>query len=269
MRPSLSAIALLIIAAQIGACNQNNPAPPPSPPGPVEPPPAPPPPPPPPPAPAPGPVDPNGKTFTYRDPGELAPGGGSGLADDKIYLPGMRFPIENAPAYANSQVYNKGGMYGGGGTQCDSANYSYPWRDTFCETRSWTVALCESGKGHQGQDIRPSTCAGAKHWAVAAEDGQITAITGYTVTLVSAAAPQRIYRYLHMKMSALPVSVGEHVTRGQHLGLVNNDFPGGTTYHLHFDVKTSVTVNGSAVITYVPPYASLVDAYERLLSGSP
>ena len=41
----------------------------------------------------------------------------------------MRFPIEVAPAYPNSQVYRPGGLYGGGGSQCDASNYDYPWQD--------------------------------------------------------------------------------------------------------------------------------------------
>jgi len=248
MRLSLNAAALFALVLQIAACSQGStpPLPPPNPSAALA---------------------HTSKPFTFHTSGDLASGGGSGLADNTIYLPGIRFPIENAPAFANSQVYSKGGKFGGGGTQCDPANYSYPWRDTFCESRVWTVQLCPTGIGHQGQDIRPATCAGGTHWAVAAEAGQITAITAYSVTLVSSSSPQKIYRYLHMKMNALAVTLDQHVARGKRLGLVNNDFPGGTTFHLHFDAQTSVTVNGAPVIMYVPPYASLVAAYKRLLSG--
>ncbi|MFO1187603.1 MAG: M23 family metallopeptidase [Alphaproteobacteria bacterium] len=126
------------------------------------------------------------------------------------------------------------------------------------------------GDGASGQDIRPPTCDGGIHWAVAAEDGQITAIGSYSVTLVGNAEPQRIYRYLHLKMNTLAVSVGDQVTRGQHIGRVSNDFGGSATaYHLHFDVKTTVATGDGSVITYVPPYTSLVDAYKRLLAGTP
>lgn len=259
------AATIAILASLVNACGQpSSPPPPPSePPG--EPPPSSPPPPPP-----PGTLDPNGKTFTFLDAGNVASPAGGGTSDPTIYLPGMRFPVENAPAYANSQVYAKGGSGGGGGSQCDASNYSYPWRDTFCETRSWAVVLCPSSTGHQGQDIRPPTCDGGVHWAVAAEDGQITAIGSYSVTLVSKAEPQRIYRYLHLKMSTLAVSVGDQLTRGQRIGRVNNDFGGSaTTYHLHFDVKTTVSTGEGSLITYVPPYTSLVDAYKRLIAGAP
>ena len=34
----------------------------------------------------------------------------------------------------------------------------YPWRDNFCEARSFDVGQCAGGFGHQGQDIRPGAC---------------------------------------------------------------------------------------------------------------
>ena len=39
---------------------------------------------------------------SYLQPGDLVPGSGTGLFDETNYLPGMRFPIEDAPAYLNS-----------------------------------------------------------------------------------------------------------------------------------------------------------------------
>ena len=50
-------------------------------------------------------------TFTYEPPGDLVSGSGNGRVDYKVYLPGMRFPVEKAPAYANSQVWGVGGLY--------------------------------------------------------------------------------------------------------------------------------------------------------------
>ena len=35
---------------------------------------------------------------------------------------------------------------------------AYPWRDNFCEARSFEVGQCAAGFGHQGQDIRPAPC---------------------------------------------------------------------------------------------------------------
>jgi murein DD-endopeptidase MepM/ murein hydrolase activator NlpD len=180
----------------------------------------------------------------------------------------MRFPIEESPAFADSQVYGHGGTNGPGGGQCDAVNYAYPWSDNFCEPRPYTTPLCPSGTGHQGDDIRPSTCKAAVHPAVAAEDGTISQIGSYTVYLSSVTG--RTYLYLHMQMDQLKVHVGDHVTRGQELGLVSNNFGStATTIHLHFEIKEPVTWNGSTIITRVPPYSSLVDAYQRLLAGMP
>lgn len=213
-------------------------------------------------------TDANGNVFAYDAAGNLAPGSGSGQTDTTVYMPGMRFPIEASPAYANSQVYGAGGLYGGGGGQCDAANYSYPWKDNFCETRSWSVSFCPTAQGHQGQDIRPGTCTKAVHWAVAAEAGEIYSIGSYSVSLMGESGT--IYRYLHLDMAHLQVGVNTVVARGQRIGRVSNDFGDTvTTIHLHFDTKQSLTIDGVTDYYYVPPYTSLVAAYEALLSGSP
>lgn len=205
--------------------------------------------------------------FSYNPPGKLQTGG-LGVTDATVYDPGIRFPIEQAPAYPNSQVWGHGGMNGPGGDQCDAADYSYPWSDDFCETRGYSTPLCPSGTGHQGDDIRPGTCEAAVHPAVAAEDGVISQIGTYTVYLSGASG--RLYLYLHMQMNKLKVSVGDHVTRGQELGLVSNNFgSSSTTIHLHFEIKEPVTLSGATITTNVPPYTSLIDAYQRLLAGTP
>ena len=105
--------------------------------------------------------------------------------------------------------------------------------------------------------------------AVAAETGQITNIGSYTVTLTADSGIR--YRYLHMKMDALSVKLGDRVERGQDMGLVSNDFGGAaTTIHLHFEIKTTVALpDGTSQIHFAPPYASLVDSYKRLLKGTP
>src|SRR5262245_29114274 len=90
--------------------------------------------------------------FNYDPPGKLVTGSGRGFVDTRNYAPGMRFPIESAPAYANSQVWGHGGSNASGGSQCDGVNYSYPWHDNYCETRTWPISLCPAGTGHQGQD---------------------------------------------------------------------------------------------------------------------
>jgi murein DD-endopeptidase MepM/ murein hydrolase activator NlpD len=69
------------------------------------------------------------------------------------------------------------------------------------------------------------------------------------------------YDYLHM--SDVQVSVGEHVVRGQRVGKVSNQFDGtGTTVHLHFNIRQNVDGVG---MVFVPPYVSLVRAYEDLV----
>lgn len=199
--------------------------------------------------------------FTYNPPGQLVAGSGQGSTDDTVYVPGMRFPIEAAPAYPNSQVWGHGGYQGPGGGQCNSNNYSYPWWDNFCETRSWDVPMCPGGTGHQGQDIRPSTCDDNVHWCVAAQDGEITNVGSYSVYLVADDGTR--HRYLHMDPGSVTVSVGDRVTKGDQLGRVSNAFGGTpTTIHLHYDIFQTVSGVGPS---YVPLYMSLVRSYERLL----
>ncbi|MBW2522834.1 MAG: peptidoglycan DD-metalloendopeptidase family protein [Deltaproteobacteria bacterium] len=197
--------------------------------------------------------------FSYLPPGDLIPGSGQGRVDWTVYAPNMRFPIELAPAFANSQVYMNGGSQGPGGGQCDSVNYSYPWRDNYCEIRSWTMPLCPAGQGHQGQDIRPATCANHAYWCVATTAGTITNVGTYSVYLTAADGTR--YDYLHM--SNVAVSVGQSVSRGQRLGMVSNQFGGTpTSIHLHFNIRQFVANLGNV---YVPPYMSLVRSYEALI----
>lgn len=207
--------------------------------------------------------------FSWTDPGTLErPGGGSlrvgaGRVDTMVYAPGIRFPIENAPAYANSQIYGYGGYMGPGGGQCDGRNYAYPWHDNYCEERSWDMPMCPSGRGHQGQDIRPSTCADQAHWAVAAEDGMITSIGSYSVYLT--ADDGRRYDYLHMR--GVIVRVGQRVARGERLGRISDNMGSTlTSIHLHFNIRMNVSGYGSV---YAPTYMSLIRSYEELVGPPP
>jgi murein DD-endopeptidase MepM/ murein hydrolase activator NlpD len=209
------------------------------------------------------------QTFTYEPPGKLVAGSGMGRADMTVYAPGMRFPIENGPAYANSQVYERGGYLGPAGSLCDPQNFSYPWKDNYCETRTWDMPLCPSGQGHQGQDIRAATCEETQktqprlYWAVAAVDGRITNVGSYSVYLTAADGTR--YDYLHM--SDLAIKSGDAVTRGQRLGKVSNAFNGAaTTIHLHFNLRQNVAGVG---MVYVSPYMSLVESYETLMGLRP
>lgn len=201
--------------------------------------------------------------FSYRPAGELVAGSGSGRADAHVYAPGIRFPLESGPAYANSQVWGHGGYHGPGGGQCDAENYSYPWRDNYCETRGWAMPMCPAGTGHQGQDIRPATCRDRAHWAVAVADGTITHIGSYSVYLTDDAG--RRFDYLHMRDVA--VRVGQRVMRGDRLGTVSNNMGATpTTIHLHFNIRMGVS--GYRGQIFVPTYMSLVRAYEGLSGES-
>ena len=205
--------------------------------------------------------------FTHNPPGQLQ-AGGSGITDGTIYVPGMRFPIQTPNAFAQSQVWGHGGLNGPPGSQCDTPDYSYPWSDNFCEPRTYATVLCPAGTGHQGQDIRPNSCKAAVYQTAAAEPGTICQIGTYTVYLCSDTG--RTYLYLHQQMNQLLVHVGDKVTRGQPLGRVSNNFGSSvTTIHLHFEIKEPVTYKGATVTTWVPPYPSLVDAYQRMLNGAP
>ena len=214
------------------------------------------------------PADPDGNFFAYTEVGDLIEGSGTGRTDEVVYLEGIRFPLESAPAFANSQVWGAGGLNGPGGGQCAGDNYVYPWRDNFCETRSWSVSFCPAAHGHQGQDLRPATCEASVHWAVAAEEGEIFSIGAYHVSLLGESGT--IYRYLHLDMDKLAVSIDTPVFRGQRIGLVSDDFGDmATTIHLHFDAQIAMTLDGVTDYHFVPPYTSLVAAYEGLLKGEP
>ena len=217
--------------------------------------------------------------FTYHSPGSLLPGTGfkgrTGVTDYTVYSK-IRFPLADAPAFANSQSFmNWGnceatGRRGAGllgriaAYRCrvnsmtlirdESApeNYSYPWRDNFCEHRFFFVGQCPGGLGHQGQDIRPSSCKqrmpGAnrcepyQHDVVAVRDGAVLRAPGQDALYMVVNAPnERIrFRYLHMQpkqFDAAGLVSGRLVREGEVIGKVGNYFKRerATTYHLHFD----------------------------------
>ena len=248
------------------------------------------------------------QNFSYFSPGFLIPGTGlkpdlGGRADYTVYGD-LRFPLKNAPDFANSQSFNNWG-------NCDTTgrsprhlgrkgmhytckvngrelvfdesagrNYSYPWRDNFCEHRRFFTGQCPGGQGHQGQDIRPSFCkmfnAGAdrclpyQHDVVAPADSMILRARKHEALLFFLNTPNAHLRvrYMHMspqRMDAAGLLSGRRVKRGEDIGQVGNynDFAGGTTYHLHFDLQVPTRVGWSLV----NPYMTLVAAYEHLLGA--
>lgn len=226
-----------------------------------------------------------GQDAFYCPPGTMLVARGKGAPDGNDNAPGMRFPIELAPAYSNSQVWGMGGSIGPhpNALQGDPPNYSYPWHDDFCESRSYGTQQCPSGKGHQGQDIRPAQAYDPKittshklyqdhFYVVAAENGYISHVGTYMVTLYGDSGNK--YDYLHMDFTPphLLVKLGDTVKRGQPLGYVSNNFGTSvTTFHLHFEIKRPVksgeTGDGDSAWIYMSPYMALVNSYARLLKA--
>src|SRR5476649_2324854 len=198
--------------------------------------------------------------FTYRPSGDIIPNSGArkqnGHADFTVYSQ-IRFPLEKAPAFARSQSFGNrrsndrplmpDELAGG--------NTGYPWRDNFCEARSFAVGQCASGFGHQGQDIRPAACAARneadaigcddkRQAVVAVRDGVvIRSPKQQAATLQINSRTEHIrFRYMHMNPANLDadgVLNGRRLDEGEKFGVVSNylDHPNGTTRHLHFDVQ--------------------------------
>jgi murein DD-endopeptidase MepM/ murein hydrolase activator NlpD len=215
--------------------------------------------------------------FRYHPPGLLAVRDATakrGRQDDrKVYAPNMIFPLRlEAGRFAsmNSQIWGYGGGgYNGvgeaGGTECDPRNYDpMQQRDNFCEVRGWSMPLCPSGEGHQGQDIRPPSCKDNTWDVVAVVDGIITLVTSNT-TVKLKGNDGTVYEYLHMHPDSIKVKEGSKVKQGDVVGRVSKYMNGtrSTTYHLHFNVRQRIEVGSKVLEVYVPPYASLVAAYRR------
>ncbi|MBR1220324.1 M23 family peptidase [Bradyrhizobium sp. U87765 SZCCT0131] len=244
--------------------------------------------------------------FTYRPVGDIIANSGAhgqtGRADPTVYSQ-IRFPLKDTPAFANSQSFLNWGDCNftgrtstphakGGAYRCkrndkplvfdESAkeNYSYPWQDNFCESRSFEVGQCASGYGHQGQDIRPSDCPLRNDGADRCESNRFAVVAGRDGVILRGRGQQAAFvlantardhvrlRYMHMnptRMDADGLLNGRRVSEGETIGLVSNyqDYPGGTTSHLHFDLQV-FTRDGWL---WVNPYITLVSAYERLLGA--
>ncbi len=248
------------------------------------------------------------REFSYFSPGALVPGSGlktdiGGRADYTVYAR-LRFPMDKAPAFANSQSFSNWGdcdftgrwpryvRKKGAPYTCkvnglplvfdESAgrNYAYPWRDNFCEHRRFMVGQCPGGEGHQGQDIRPGSCALFNEGADRCEPYQHDIVAAHDGTILRARKQEAVYlfvntpdthvrvRYMHMNPKLLDadgVESGRVVRAGEVLGKVGNynEYERGTTYHLHFDMQ----VPTRAGWVFVNPYMSLVSAYERLIGA--
>ena len=170
--------------------------------------------------------------FTFHSPGDIIAGTGfkgkGGRADYTVYSK-MRFPLLDAPAYANSQSFMNWGncdstglmhMAGvgkdstyrcriGGPTLLndESAGGNYhPWRDSYCEHR-YFVGHAPAVSAIRGQDIRRARAEGShrrqplrtyQHDVVAVRD-ECAAPPGRCRSPVQNAANEHIrFRYLHM-----------------------------------------------------------------------
>ena len=244
--------------------------------------------------------------FNYYSPGDLIPDTGwnkmPGRADYHVYAR-MRFPIAEAPAYVKSQsfmpwgdCYRSGrrGALGkkGASYECRrngiplvfdesaAANFTYPWRDNFCEVRHFLVAQCPAGYGHQGEDIRPANCVlyneGAdrclpyQHTVAAVHDGMIRRNPRQLAAYIVVNTPNDFvrFRYLHMNprfMDQDGLLSGRRVREGEIIGKVGTwgDYANGTSYHIHFNIQVFTKVGW----TWVNPYMTLVLSYERLIGG--
>lgn len=244
--------------------------------------------------------------FTYAPAGKLIRNtgfkGNDGRPDPTVYAR-IRFPMAEAPAFANSQSFlNWGNCDFTGRTnhswrkaapyrcrvndkplvfdESAAENRSYPWRDNFCEHRRYFVGQCAGGEGHQGQDIRPATCKlfneGADRCTafhddiVAVRDGMLLRVANRESVFLYVNVPgERLrFRYLHMHPKMLDddrVLSGRVVREGEVLGKVGNydRIPNGTTYHLHFELQVA-TRDGWV---FVNPYMTLVSSYERLIGA--
>ncbi|WP_256808099.1 M23 family peptidase [Bradyrhizobium sp. Bra64] len=213
--------------------------------------------------------------FTYRPSGDIIPNTGyrkQGGHPDVMAYAQIRFPLEKAPAFVRSQSYAKRDKM--------ESTTAYPWRDNFCESRSFEVWQCGGGYGHQGEDIRAAECPAPgegreacdpkQRAVVAVRDARvIRALKDQAATLQVNSRTEHIrFRYMHMNpqaMNADGLLNGRIVWEGEKIGVVSNylDHPAGTSMHLHFDVQV-FTRDGWI---WVSPYVTLVSAYERLIRG--
>ena len=216
--------------------------------------------------------------FTFRPVGDIIANSGTrgrtGNADLTSYSQ-IRFPLD-APAFIHSQSFGRR-------RSSDSSNQPsglYPWRDNFCEARSFNVGQCANGHGHQGQDLRAGACSLSSDTAGACDPRQQPIFAVRDGVLIRSRKQQAAtlqintrnehirFRYMHMNpasMDADGVLNGRIVAEGEKIGVVSNylDHPNGTSRHLHFDVQI-FTRDGWI---WVNPYITLVSAYERLLHG--
>ena len=217
------------------------------------------------------------QSFGYYGPGQLLSGTGfrgqGGRSDYTVYSQ-IRFPLADAPAFGNSQLYQRRSREHA--ELNDGLGAAAPWRDNFCERRGFPVGQCPAGIGHQGQDIRPGPCKPPPGMERCTHRGDIVAVRDGVILrsprqeaaylFVNSANEHIRFRYLHMnprKMDADNLLSGRRVHEGEVIGEVSNFSmkEAGTSYHVHFDVQVPTRLGW----VFVNPYMTLVAAYERLI----
>ena len=217
-------------------------------------------------------------SFGYYGPGQLLSGTGfrgqPGRVDYTVYSQ-IRFPLADAPAFATSELYRRRNRSQTAESD-DALGPALPWRDNFCERRSFPVGQCPAGIGHQGQDIRPGPCKPLPGMERCTHRGNIVAVRDGVILrsarqeaaylFVNSANEHIRFRYLHMsprRMDADNLLSGRRVHEGEIIGEVSNFSmkEAGTSYHVHFDVQVPTKYGW----VFVNPYMTLVTAYERLV----
>ena len=221
--------------------------------------------------------------FTYRPSGDIIANSGlrkQGGHADLIAYSQIRFPLEKPIAFVHSQEFRARRSSDKPLDELSGGNTSYPWRDNFCEARSFNVGQCPSGFGHQGEDVRPAPCPLNAEGGDRCDPRQQPVVAVRDAVVIRAPKQQAVtlqvntrnehvrFRYMHMNPAALDASGmlnGRPVDEGEKIGVVSNylDHPNGTSLHLHFDVQV-FTRDGWI---WVNPYVTLISAYERLLRG--
>ena len=246
--------------------------------------------------------------FSYYPPGSLIPYTGlkpdvPGSADMTVYAR-LRFPMKEAPAYANSQSFNSWGDCDFTGRaprrvrakdaryeckvngrplvfdEAGGGNYRYPWRDNFCEHRHFPVGQCPGGEGHQGQDIRPSFCKKLNDGADRCEPYQQEIVAVHDGVVLRARKQEAVFlfinsprahvrvRYIHMNPKQLDADgmlSGKRLSEGDTIGKVGNYNDYERGTTYHLHFDMQVPTRIGYV--FVNPYMTLVSAYERLIGG--
>jgi hypothetical protein len=244
--------------------------------------------------------------FTYYPPGDLIENSGwkkmPGRTDYTVYAR-IRFPVADPPAFIKSQSFMPwGDCYHTGHTgrlgrkdaqytcklngkpltfnEGAAANFTYPWRDNFCEMRDFLVGQCPGGYGHQGDDIRPSHCVMQNDGSdrclpyqasvAAVHDGLVWRTPGnlgaYIVWNTASEHARVVYLHMNPKMmDADGLVSGRIVSEGEIIGKVANwgDYENGTSYHVHLSLQVFTKVGW----VWVSPYTTLVAAHERQIGA--